>query len=84
MNIDLIFWIASIIVMLIMLIYYISRRKKLKTFFFGALTGLAALFLLNKFGDNFGTYLPLNIFNLCGSTILGVPFVICLVLLKIL
>ena len=84
MNIDLIFWIASIIIMIIMLIYYISRRKKLKTFFFGAFTVLAALFLLNKFGDNFGTYLPLNIFNVCGSAILGVPFVICLVLLKIL
>lgn len=84
MNTDLIFWIASIVIMIIMLIYYISRRKKLKTLFFGVFTGLAALFLLNKFGDDFGAYLPLNIFNLCGSAILGVPFVICLVLLKIL
>lgn len=49
---------------------------------YGAVTGLAALFLLNKYGCYIGAELPLDLFDLCGSAVLGVPFVVCLVILK--
>lgn len=83
MDTDIIFAAVCGAVILIMAIYYLKREKRLKAILFGSVTGLAALFILNKYGGNFDTELPLNIFNLCGSAVLGVPFVICLVLLKI-
>lgn len=66
----------------IMLIYYIKRERKILSFLFGALTGAAALIILNKYGGLIGAEIPLNIFNVGGSVVLGVPFVICLVILK--
>lgn len=66
----------------IMLIYYIKRERKILSFLFGALTGAAALIILNKYGSLIGAEIPLNIFNVGGSVVLGVPFVICLVILK--
>lgn len=66
----------------IMLIYYIKRERKILSFLFGALTGAAALIILNKYGGLIGAEIPLNIFNVGGSFVLGVPFVICLVILK--
>ncbi|MBQ8297372.1 MAG: pro-sigmaK processing inhibitor BofA family protein [Ruminococcus sp.] len=69
-------------VIFVMLIYYIRRERKLRSILFGALTGAAALFILNKYGGYIGVEIPLNVFNLAGSTILGVPFVICLVILR--
>lgn len=67
---------------LIMLIYYIRRERKLLSFLFGALTGVAALIVLNKYGGLIGAEIPLNLFNVGGSAVLGVPFVICLVILE--
>ena len=49
-----------------------------------SLTGLVALFLINKYGVFIGADIPVNIFNLSGSIILGVPFVICLAVLEFL
>lgn len=66
----------------IMLIYYIKRERRILSFLFGALTGAAALIILNKYGGLIGAEIPLNIFNVGGSIVLGVPFVICLVILK--
>lgn len=66
----------------IMLIYYIKRERKILSFLFGAVTGAAALIILNKYGSLIGAEIPLNIFNVGGSVVLGVPFVICLVILK--
>lgn len=84
MDTDFIFAAVCGVVILIMAVYYLKREKRLKALLFGSLTGLAALFILNKYGGNFDTELPLNTFNLCGSAVLGVPFVICFVILKIL
>ncbi len=69
---------------LIMVIYYSRRRKKISSVLFGALSGLAALILVNKYGPCFDAGLPLNMFNLCGSALLGVPFVIGMVILRFL
>ena len=77
-----IFAAICILTVLIMMIYYIKRERKLLSFLFGAVTGTAALILLNKYGVFIGIDVPLNIFNVSGSAVLGVPFVICLVILQ--
>lgn len=82
MTADNIFWIVCAAAAVIMLIYYIKRERKLLSFFFGALTGAAALVILNEYGSMIGADVPLNTFNIGGSIVLGVPFVICLVILK--
>ena len=83
MNTEYIFAAVCAIVILIMIIYYLKCKKRVRALIFGAVTGLAALFILNRFGGNFDTYLPLNTFNVIGSAVLGVPFVICMVILRI-
>lgn len=82
MRTDLIFTLICTGVVLIMLVYYMRRERKILSFAFGAFTGAAALFILNKYGGFIGADIPLNLFNVSGSAILGVPFVIGLVLLK--
>lgn len=81
MSIKMIFRIVCVTVIIIMLVYYLKREKKVFSAFFGALTGIAALMILNKYGNVIDVEIPLNIFNLGGSTVLGVPFVVCLVIL---
>lgn len=83
MDTDYIFASVCAVAVLIMMIYYIGRKRRLRAFLFGSLTGLAALFILNRYGENFNSWLPLNVMNICGSAVLGVPFVIFLVILKI-
>jgi hypothetical protein len=84
MNTEVLFVLVCSVVVLIMGIYYMSRRNRVRAFLFGSLTGLAALFILERWGGSFNTVLPLNAFNVCGSAVLGVPFVIMLVIFKIL
>ena len=62
-----IFAAICILTVLIMMIYYIKRERKLLSFLFGAVTGTAALILLNKYGAFIGIDVPLNIFNVSGS-----------------
>lgn len=69
-------------VVLIMFIYYSRRQKRLASVILGTVTGVAALVLVNKFGYIIGADLPLNLFNICGSTVLGVPFVAGLIIIK--
>lgn len=68
-------------VAVIMLIYYLRREKKAFSVLFGALTGITALTIVNKYGGMLDIEIPLNLFNVGGSVVLGVPFVICLVIL---
>lgn len=82
MTADLLFKGVCAAVLLIMLIYYLKRERKIISFLFGALTGAAALIVLNKYGSLIGVNIPLNTFNVSGSTILGVPFVVCLAVIK--
>ena len=83
MNRNMIFAAICGVVTLIMAIYYLRREHSVRTLLFGALSGLVALLILNQYGSMFSSWLPLNVFNLAGSAVLGVPFVIILVLLKI-
>lgn len=84
MTTDSILYIMYGLTVLVMLIYYIKRRRKFLSAFFGVFSGLAALVLLNKFGGGLGIELPLNIFNICGSAVLGIPFVALLIIVNIL
>ena len=65
-----------------MAVYYVRRRHKLLSALFGSATGLAALLLVNFFGGAFGAQLPLNLFNVCGSTVLGAPFVAAMIIVR--
>lgn len=82
MNTEAIFFMTCAAVVLIMAVYYGGRRKKFSSALFGIITGLAALILVNKYGGIIGAELPLNVFNICGSAVLGVPFVACLIIIK--
>ncbi len=82
MNTDMIFYLICATAVLIMLIYYMRRKSRISSFLFGSLTGLAALVLLNKYGIYIGADLPLNTFNICGSAVLGIPFVACMIIVK--
>ena len=68
----------------VMLFYYHSRKRKVRSVLFGSVTGFAGLLLLEHFGGVFGGEVPLNCFNVCRSLLLGVPFDLCIVLLRIL
>lgn len=82
MNTYHLFYIVSAVTVLIMLVYYIRRRKRLVSAVFGMLSGLLTLIVMNKFGGAIGGYLPLNVFNVCGSMVLGIPFVALLIIIK--
>jgi pro-sigmaK processing inhibitor BofA len=84
MGTETIFNITCAAAAVIMLVYYMRRRRKLLSFAFGSVTGIIALFLVNSYGYIVGAELPLNLFNVCGSAVLGVPFVICVTVLKLL
>ena len=84
MNPEMIFRALCILVIIIMIIYYLKREKKLLSFLTGAFTGIAALFLMNRYGDMLGLTIPLNVFNISGSVVLGVPFVVFLVIMNFL
>ncbi len=82
MDTETIFRILCGTVAAIMLIYYLRREKKLLSMLTGALTGIAALFIVNKYGGLIGIEVPLNLFDLLGSAVLGVPFVVFTVIMN--
>lgn len=84
MSTEVLFYLICGAVVFIMAVYYIRRRHKLTSFLFGSVTGFAALVLVNRFGDVFGASLPLNTFNICGSIVLGVPFVAAMIIVEFL
>ncbi|MBR1592771.1 MAG: pro-sigmaK processing inhibitor BofA family protein [Ruminococcus sp.] len=84
METETVFYAICAAAVLIMLEYFRRRRRRILSFVFGAATGLIALMLVNKFGFVIGADIPLNTFNICGSAVLGAPFVVCLVILNFL
>lgn len=84
MDTENIFFTACGAAVLIMLIYYRRRKRRPGSALFGALTGLASLMLVNCFGSCINADVPLNLFNICGSTVLGAPFVVCITVLRML
>ncbi len=84
MNTQQLFYITCGVTAVIMLIYYIRRKRRLLSAFFGIFSGFAALLAVNCFGGLIGVELPLNVFNVCGSVILGIPFVALMIIVNIL
>ena len=84
MNTEIIFRIICFAAIVIMLIYYLKREKKILSMIIGIFTGGAALLIVNKYGIILGLDIPLNLFNVLGSVILGSPFVVFLVIMNIL
>lgn len=82
MRIETVFYLICAAVILIMLLYYIKRKRRLSSALFGMISGFAALVLMNKFGYFIGGELPLNTFNVCGSMVLGIPFVAAMIIIK--
>lgn len=82
MSANVIFLLICAVTVLTMLFYHMKRERRVLSFLFGAVTGFVALVILNKYGSAVGADVPLNIFNISGSAILGVPFVAGLVILK--
>jgi hypothetical protein len=84
MDTEMIFRIGCAAVIIIVAIYYFRREKKVLSLFIGAVTGCAALFIVNKYGGMLGVDIHLNLFNAVGSIVLGVPFVVFLVIMNFL
>lgn len=82
MTVEMIFRIICVAAVLVMVIYYVRRKRRILSLLTGAITGFAALVLINKYGGLAGISISLNTFNISGSTVLGVPFVIGLVLIN--
>ena len=82
MDAEIVFAAICAAALLIMMVYYTKSRRKAARIMTGTLTGLAALFLLSHYSYAADMEIYLNIFNVCGSAVLGVPFVLCLVILK--
>lgn len=73
-----------IAVVIIMFIYYYLRKNRIISALFGSLSGIIVLLLLNKYGSCIGIVTELNIFNILGSAILGIPFSLVLILVNFL
>lgn len=84
MTAEQLFYVLCGVTMVIMFVYYIRRKRRLLSAFFGMFSGFAALLLVNRFGGCIGAELPLNLFNLCGSMVLGIPFVAFMIIVNIL
>lgn len=81
MDSEKIFYIICAIAVLLMLIVYITRKRRVLSFIFGSVSGMTALFLLCRCGAEIGVDVPFNVFNLCGSGVLGIPFVVFLAII---
>lgn len=84
MTAEQLFYVLCGVTMVIMFIYYIRRKRRLSSAFFGVFSGFVTLLLVNRFGGCIGAELPLNLFNLCGSMVLGIPFVALMIIVNIL
>ncbi len=65
-------------------IYYLRNRRNIASFIAGTVSGIVSLFLLEKVSDLFSLNIPLNLFNIAGSLILGVPYVVILAIMNFL
>ncbi len=68
---------------LLLLVKFIKGKSPKKVFLWSCLSGVAALFVLGVVGENLLSPLPLNPYTLGTATVLGIPGVILLTLIKI-
>ena len=84
MSTNMIFAVVCAVIAAIMMIYYSKRPNRILSVLFGGTTGAAALLILCRYGSIVGVNAELNIFNLAGSIVLGIPYVVCIVIMNIL
>ncbi|MBR1823611.1 MAG: hypothetical protein IJ779_05200 [Ruminococcus sp.] len=84
MNTDIIFTAVCAVVILIMIHYYSKRPNRLISAIFGTFSGIAAMLALCTFGSMAGIDTELNLFNLIGSAVLGVPYAACVIIMNFL
>lgn len=78
------FLIVSMFICCLWLIINLFRQKKpIKTFALSAVLGIASLIIVNVLGKVIGDTLEINLYTLGCSTILGIPGVILLVIIKV-
>lgn len=56
-----------------MLVFYLKQKHPVKSVLFGSLSGLISLLAAKGILVLFGIMLPLNLFSVCFSAVLGVP-----------
>lgn len=64
-------------------IFAVATKKPFKTIFFYAFLGVAAFALIDLTSKFSGVYIPVNYYTVGSSAALGLPGVICLLLLRI-
>lgn len=78
-----ILWGILIVFALVMFVYYKKSDKPLKNAFLGIFSGAFGITLLYLFGGTVGIVLPVSLYNILFSLILGIPGVIVLIILKL-
>ncbi len=84
METEIVFKTVCAAVMLAMAMYYLKRKNRAFSVGWGAASGLAALFLLERFGSIIQVSVVLNAFTLTGAAVLGVPFVVIILIMNFL
>ena len=84
MNTEVIFTAVCAVLTIIIIIYYSKRPNRVLSVLFGTFTGIASLLLLSRYGRTIGLEAMLNPFNLAGSAVLGIPYVIGIAIMNFL
>lgn len=84
MNGNLIAYLACICFLFIFGRIFIVPIKKILKLVFNSILGGVVIFLINLIGANFGFHIGLNIFTSIIIGLLGLPGVVCLIVVKLL
>ena len=84
MNENIIAFLASICVIFIVGRLFLVPLKKILKILLNSVIGGILLYILNLIGGTFNFYIGINIFTCIMTGLLGVPGIICLIIVKIL
>ena len=84
MKTDTIFKLICTALIVIMMLLYFRRNNKVSSFLYGAVSGLISLMLLDEIGEYINVSVVMNYFNIGGSILFGVPYVILLTIMNFL
>lgn len=84
MDFNIITYLACIIFLFILGRLFIVPIKKILKLVFNSILGGIVIYIINIIGANFGFHIGLNIVNSIVIGILGLPGVVCLIIIKLL
>ncbi len=84
MDFNIITYLACIIFLFIFGRLFIVPIKKILKLVFNSILGGIVIYIINIIGANFGFHIGLNIVNSIVIGILGLPGVVCLIIIKLL